>query len=235
MMRQYARSEDGTVHLVSVLDGNAMLCGYISSSDLVASQEAESKQSPAIEGPVTCPKCLEEALNARTAWLACDQIELVEDKAQEMPLAGLISGPSSGRPLPVGEVFQRWPQFLRYTEKSASGCWLWRGAITDSGYGSFRAGRRQVGAHRVSFHFYKGPILPGLEIHHKCGERKCVNPLHLEAVTRQTILLHRDASRVRFVLTHCPKGHPYTGDNVYTTPKGYRRCRTCLRKYKYPR
>ena len=29
------------------------------------------------------------------------------------------------------------------------------------------------------------------------------------------------------VKTHCPKGHPYTGDNLYVDPKGNRRCRAC--------
>lgn len=29
--------------------------------------------------------------------------------------------------------------------------------------------------------------------------------------------------------THCPKGHPYLGENVYIDPKGNRRCRECKR------
>jgi hypothetical protein len=27
--------------------------------------------------------------------------------------------------------------------------------------------------------------------------------------------------------THCPAGHPYSGDNLYTAPNGDRHCRTC--------
>lgn len=30
--------------------------------------------------------------------------------------------------------------------------------------------------------------------------------------------------------THCPKGHPYDGENLYLDPKGYRRCRACKLK-----
>ena len=28
--------------------------------------------------------------------------------------------------------------------------------------------------------------------------------------------------------THCLKGHPYSGSNLYVTPDGYRRCRACV-------
>lgn len=28
--------------------------------------------------------------------------------------------------------------------------------------------------------------------------------------------------------TECPKGHPYAGDNLYITRKGYRMCKTCV-------
>lgn len=30
--------------------------------------------------------------------------------------------------------------------------------------------------------------------------------------------------------THCPQGHPYSGDNLYVTPTGERGCRTCHRE-----
>lgn len=29
--------------------------------------------------------------------------------------------------------------------------------------------------------------------------------------------------------THCPNGHPYSGDNLYVTKAGHRQCRTCIR------
>ena len=234
-MKRYARSSDGLVHLISILDGSRLLCecGVHPAEGKVVMDDP----APSIEGPVTCPKCLEEAIHTRTAWLACYH-NWLSGMNEEVPATARSNGPSSGKQLPMREVFRRWPQFLQFVEKSAAGCWLWRGAINRAGYGSFRVGGRQgrqVGAHRVSFHFYKGPIMPGLEVHHKCGQRRCVNPMHLEAVTRQVNLAHRDATRVWPVLTHCPNGHPYTDENTYITTGGYRRCRTCLRKYKYPR
>jgi hypothetical protein len=30
--------------------------------------------------------------------------------------------------------------------------------------------------------------------------------------------------------THCPQNHPYDEANTYITPKGWRSCRTCLRR-----
>lgn len=27
--------------------------------------------------------------------------------------------------------------------------------------------------------------------------------------------------------THCPRGHPYAGENLYVDPKGNKRCREC--------
>jgi hypothetical protein len=29
--------------------------------------------------------------------------------------------------------------------------------------------------------------------------------------------------------THCPRGHPYEGENLYVRPNGGRKCRTCNR------
>lgn len=31
--------------------------------------------------------------------------------------------------------------------------------------------------------------------------------------------------------THCPKEHPYSGDNLYIDPRGRRVCRTCKREW----
>lgn len=31
--------------------------------------------------------------------------------------------------------------------------------------------------------------------------------------------------------THCPRGHPYLGTNLYVDPKGNRRCRTCKARW----
>ena len=64
-----------------------------------------------------------------------------------------------------------------------SGCWIWIGAKTHNGYGRFGANGRLVYAHRFLFELAKGAVPVGLEVHHICRRRACVNPSHLEAVT----------------------------------------------------
>ncbi len=70
-------------------------------------------------------------------------------------------------------------RFWAKVEKTET-CWLWRAAISDTGYGIFNAGKRRlVGAHRYSWEMSAGPLLPGECVLHKCDVRACVRPDHL--------------------------------------------------------
>lgn len=59
-------------------------------------------------------------------------------------------------------------------------CWVWEGRIDPTGYG--RLGRRL--AHRVFYEHCGRRVADGMDLDHLCGIRSCVNPQHLEAVTR---------------------------------------------------
>jgi hypothetical protein len=66
---------------------------------------------------------------------------------------------------------------------SDSGCWLWAGNLGTGGYGLFPRHPISSQAHRVSYAIHFGLIERGMQVHHKCAVRKCVNPEHLQAVT----------------------------------------------------
>jgi hypothetical protein len=68
----------------------------------------------------------------------------------------------------------------------ASGCWLWQGQISNSGYGrtmfSAAEGRGMESAHRASYLTFVGPIPDGTLVRQSCGNRLCINPEHLEVL-----------------------------------------------------
>ena len=106
-------------------------------------------------------------------------------------------------------------------------CWEWTGARHNKGYGIFWRQGRSHYAHRIAYEILVGPIPEGLESDHLCRNHACVNLLHIEPVTRSVNTLRGDHWQRR--KTHCPQGHPYTPENTYLKPNGWRLCRACWR------
>lgn len=69
-----------------------------------------------------------------------------------------------------------------YVVDSLTGCWLWRGADNPDGYGCVHHSGRTRSAHVVQYEATHGPVPAGFELDHKCRNRRCVNPSHLEPV-----------------------------------------------------
>lgn len=73
----------------------------------------------------------------------------------------------------------------KWTLNPATGCHEWTRTLQSSGYAAIYDGHSGAEqAHRVAWELANGPIPDGLEVDHLCRVRHCVNPEHLEPVTR---------------------------------------------------
>ena len=70
-------------------------------------------------------------------------------------------------------------------------CWEWTGCVNQSGYPKLRSNNRYYYAHRFSYEFFVGAIPEGLTLDHLCENTICVNPWHLDPVTRSENLRRR--------------------------------------------
>ena len=64
-------------------------------------------------------------------------------------------------------------------------CWQWTGAKAAHGYGQLSFFGRCMMAHRISYRHFVGEIPEGYDINHKCENKSCVNPAHIEPMTRK--------------------------------------------------
>ena len=117
--------------------------------------------------------------------------------------------------------------------RGADECWEWQEGVDSWGYGVFNMDSTSTPAHRWLFQqFYPEPLERSWYICHTCDNPACVNPNHLFLGNNSINQLdsskkkrHAEARK-----THCPKGHPYSGGNLYVSPRGYRLCVTCRRE-----
>ena len=90
-------------------------------------------------------------------------------------------------------------------------------------------------AHRVAYEKAYGPIPEGLVIDHLCRNGLCVNPEHLEAVTRkENILRGEGACAQNARKTHCKRGHELIPENLIERSDGRRDCLLCDRIRRRP-
>jgi len=88
-------------------------------------------------------------------------------------------------------------RLLKHVAQNTAGCWLWTGAVNNKGYGQVGTNGRTRSAHRIAFQLWNGTIPAGLTVDHTCHNadktcpggttcqhRRCINPAHLDVVTR---------------------------------------------------
>lgn len=73
-------------------------------------------------------------------------------------------------------------RFMAKVKRNKNGCWDWQ-SYTKANYGGFYMDGDNKYAHRVSYTLFVGPIPPDGYIHHRCSNKLCVNPEHLQCTT----------------------------------------------------
>ena len=120
-------------------------------------------------------------------------------------------------------------RFFKFVRRTLSGCWEWNGGRDWDGYAIFKVKGRSTRGSRFAYEHFRCPIPEGFQIDHLCRNPRCVNPLHLEAVTsRENTLRGNTIPAANAVKTHCKRGHEFTPENTWTY-RGLRYCRQCRR------
>lgn len=123
-----------------------------------------------------------------------------------------------------------WEDYPEPVRDEATGCLRWQGPHHSHGYGKIGV---KGYAHRIAYERSIGPIPPGLTVDHVwergCRHLDCVEPTHLEAVTRAENSRRSRVIREALTRTHCVNGHLYTTANTHITRQGHRKCRECDR------
>lgn len=109
-------------------------------------------------------------------------------------------------------------------DRPNDGCWLFTGVLDAGGYGLLWDARRRNNskAHRIAYEVWVGDIPAGCDVHHRCHQRACCNPMHLEAIPSA------DHNSMHHLRDACAQGHPFPRPVVLVG--GQQLCRPCARE-----
>lgn len=101
-----------------------------------------------------------------------------------------------GRVDPPTDSERFWQNVIVPRVGHVRGCWLWSAARSLKGYGRFDPHRGvHLLAHRYAYEQARSLIPVGLELDHLCRQPICVNPWHLEPVTKTENVRRQHAAR----------------------------------------
>lgn len=126
--------------------------------------------------------------------------------------------------------------------KDVSGCWIWTGAAwTNRKYAANRYGyisiwltekkkTRTYGTHRAMWIALHGTLTKDEHVCHECDVPLCINPEHLFLGNHDINMADSKRKGRHFLSskTHCKRGHPLSGENLYFD-RGLRHCKLCQR------
>ena len=95
--------------------------------------------------------------------------------------------------MPGGELMkqdmtsQQKQLFNRVIVLDDSACWVWQGQVSNSGYGRLKQIQddntvQMVSAQSASYRAFVDSIPDGYLVKQQCGNRLCINPVHLELI-----------------------------------------------------
>lgn len=74
---------------------------------------------------------------------------------------------------------RRMRRLMQNVRKTPSGCWVFNPGKGAHAYGRLSIKGKMVGAHRIAWELFKGPLPPDTFVCHRCDVPRCVNPDHL--------------------------------------------------------
>lgn len=119
-----------------------------------------------------------------------------------------------------------------------TGCILYLGRAAKNGYPQMHFRGKTKYVFHVALHVFSGVPWASFSIYapfdHRCDNKQCINVKHIKRVSqRENILRGRSKAAQNARKTHCPQGHPLSGDNLVKSKlnrKGQRGCRICANK-----
>jgi hypothetical protein len=153
---------------------------FVPPTNFLFEERVYKKGVPRYEVICECTACTGAYRTSRQAatkrkTTLCRQCELTQKATPEQRTQKLLN-----------RINSNWSeQEERPLYEVANGCWLWLGAIhPENGYGAMWDGEKLGRAHRVIYEAVNNMVPEGMDLDHLCRVRHCVNPDHLEPVTR---------------------------------------------------